>query len=94
LSRQDVGLILLVFKEMMIVYEGYWNIISQPFKNFILEKCYKGMDLCEYHDKIASTLENSENSVRKLEEEIFHLYHGKQYFRLKQKISDIDTFLL
>lgn len=93
MAFEDVALILLIFKEMMIVYEGYWNIIDQAFKSFIMERCYKNHDLSEFHYKIALTLVSVENSVRKLEEEIFHLFHGKEYFRLKQTISNIENFL-
>ena len=78
---------------MMIVYEGYWNIIDQSFKSYIMDKCYKGYDLSEFHANIALTQVSVENSVRKQEEEIFHLFYGQQYFRLKQTISNIENFL-
>ena len=43
---------------------------------------------------IAESLEKSENSVRKLEEQCSHYYNAGDFFMLKQTIASIETFLL
>jgi hypothetical protein len=39
-------------------------------------------------------LENTSNSIRKLEEQTYHLFAAKSYFKLKEMISNIENFLL
>jgi hypothetical protein len=46
------------------------------------------------HTEIASAVETSPNSVRKLEELLYQINHSSQLFRLKETISMIDNFLL
>jgi len=47
------------------------------------------------HEEIAEVLhKNGNNSIRKLEEETYHLFEAKAYFKLKEVISLIENFLL
>jgi hypothetical protein len=49
----------------------------------------------DLHEEIASTLEKiTPNSIRKLEEQCYHLYKAKKDFKLKEIISIIENFLL
>ena len=48
----------------------------------------------ELHEKIANALEATPNSIRKLEEQTYHLFVAKSYFKLKEMISNIENFLL
>ena len=48
----------------------------------------------DLHNEIADILHNTPNSVRKLEEQTYHLFMAKSYFKLKEIISTIENFLL
>lgn len=68
-------------------FKDLWMIKNDCFKRAINNKyefCYS-----ELSEKIAETLKKTPNSVRKLEEETFHLYTAGNFFRLKEVISDI-----
>ena len=46
------------------------------------------------HTQIASILENKQLTFLNLEEQIYHLNQSKQFFKLKEKISNTENFLL
>lgn len=46
------------------------------------------------HEEIAEIIEKSPISFRKLEEQTFHLFNSKSYFKLKETVSIIENFLL
>lgn len=47
------------------------------------------------HEEIADAIRKvTANSVRKLEEETFHLYMAKAYSKMKERLIDIENFLL
>jgi hypothetical protein len=61
-----------------IITENSANVTSANPKN---EQNERDM----LHEEIANTIEKiTPNSIRKLEEQTFHLYKGKAYFKLKE----------
>lgn len=71
-----------------------WIIHNEIFKKVVIEK-YHNKEAIILHDKIAETIDkHTNNSIRKLEEETFHLFMASNHFRLKEVISIIENFLL
>jgi hypothetical protein len=71
-----------------------WIIHNEIFKKVVIN-CYHNDRTLELHDKIAETIDKcTNNSIRKLEEETFHLFSARNYFKLKEVISIIENFLL
>ena len=54
----------------------------------------KEQDILKAHEKIAESLESTANSIRKLEEQTYHLFISQSYFKLKEIVSNIENFLL
>ena len=48
----------------------------------------------QIHFEVARSLDQTPNSIRKLEEKTNHLFKSKDFFQLKQTLSSIETFLL
>jgi len=46
------------------------------------------------HAEVADVLQKTPNSIRKLEEQTYHLFMSKSYFKLKESIANIENFLL
>ena len=79
-----------VFKFLLIEYKDMFMIQEPIFKSTILKIfSVKEEGIRQIHEKIADVLEQTPNSIRKLEEETYHLYVSKCYFKLKEKISNI-----
>ena len=76
-------------------YKGFWVINNDVFKKELVKKYHKNnASIMELHEKIADVLEKTPNSVRKLEEQTYHLFMSKSYFKLKEIVSAIENFLL
>ncbi|CAK69854.1 unnamed protein product (macronuclear) [Paramecium tetraurelia] len=87
-------LFLLFFKIFLMKHRELWIIHNEIFKKCVIN-CYHNEKTLQLHDKIAETINKyTNNSIRKLEEETFHLFSAKNYFRLKEVISIIENFLL
>ena len=76
---------------LLTCYEGLYSVKSTSFCAFILQNEHNTLEL---HQKIAIALESTPNSIRKLEEQTYHLFVSKSYFKLKEMISNIENFLL
>ena len=84
-----------VFKVFLMKYQEFWKINNEVFKKAIMsillsDEKYR----VEIHNDIVQALEKVPNSVRKLEEQTYHLCCGKSYFKLKEAVSNIENFLL
>ncbi|CAD8161669.1 unnamed protein product [Paramecium pentaurelia] len=87
-------LFLLFFKIFLMKHRELWIIHNEIFKKCVIN-CYHNDKTLQLHDKIAETIDKyTNNSIRKLEEETFHLFSAKNYFKLKEVISIIENFLL
>jgi hypothetical protein len=91
-SQDDLRVIFLVFRVFFMNYEGFWKNNSDIFRKAVFD-FYK-VDVQNVHADIAKTMAKTPNSIRKLEEETYHLYHCKDFFVLKQVVSNIENFLL
>lgn len=84
-----------IFGCVIMNYEGVFLINSRWLVESVLEreKTKKGEGFNEmvmgWHEKIARALETTDNSIRKLEEQAYHLFCAKSYFRLKEMVSNI-----
>jgi hypothetical protein len=95
IEPEDLSRILAVFKCYLMCYQGFWVCNNEILRAALDELYYcKPEKKEDLHKKIALMLEKTPNSVRKLEEQTYHLYSGKDYFTLKQTISTIENFLL
>ena len=84
-----------IFRFCLIEYKNMFMIQEPIFKATVIKRfAIKEDSVKEFHEKIADALEETPNSIRKLEEQTYHLYVSKCYFKLKEKISNIENFLL
>jgi hypothetical protein len=95
IKPEEIKLFTAIFKEFLIYQRKLWYLPSEYLKRLILAKFPKdSQSSSELHEKIANTLEKSSVSIRKLEEQTYHLYKSKSYFKLKETVSIIENFLL
>jgi len=97
ISQKEWRMIVAVFKTFMMNYKDLWKINNETFKKVIRIK-YTQDDpgyATKLHNEIAEILnKKTSNSIRKLEEETYHLFMSKNYFKLKEAVSNIENFLL
>ena len=97
ISEKDWRHVVGVFKTFLMKYKDLWKINNETFKKAIRVK-YTNDDspyTLRLHGNIADVLnKRTSNSIRKLEEETFHLFMSKNYFKLKEAVSNIENFLL
>jgi hypothetical protein len=95
INQREWNLFLAIFKEFLIFYRNLFHITNSSFKKAILEKFPMTPKMTkQYHEEIAQSLEKSPMSIRKLEEQTYHLYMSKSFFKLKETVSIIENFLL
>lgn len=76
-------------------YRGLWMIHEATFKAACFRRFSVQEDMLSgLHERTAEALEQTANSIRKLEEQTYHLYASRNYFKLKENISSIENFLL
>ncbi len=96
-SQKEWIFIVAVFRTFMMKFQDFWKINNETFKKAIRTK-YITDDpayAVKMHNDIAEILnKKTTNSIRKLEEETYHLYMGKNYFKLKEAVASIENFLL
>lgn len=56
--------------------------------------CQDAAVIRSLHEEIADHLNKTPNSIRKLEEQTYHLFMARAFFKLKEIISTIENFLL
>ena len=95
INQQDWNKLLAVFKTFLMKYRDYWKINNEPFKKAIYAKYLSN---AHYRTKLqidmAEVLHRTPNSIRKLEEQTYHLFCGEEFFKLKEAVSNIENFLL
>jgi hypothetical protein len=76
-------------------YKGLWKINNEAFKECVTKKYLMDPKVVkQLHAEIADILDKTPNSIRKLEEQTYHLFVSKSYFKLKEAVSSIENFLL
>ena len=83
-----------VFRPLLVRYGKIFSIKCRVFTQHLMSKNGSTTQLVKYHEKISEALENTFNSIRKLEEQTYHLFVSKSYFKLKEIVSSIENFLL
>jgi predicted SnoaL-like aldol condensation-catalyzing enzyme len=83
-----------IYKSFFFTVKGLWK-VANPIFHKIVKKlyCSNQQDLNKYHVMIATSLNSSTTTVRKLVEQTHHYYNGEDHFMLKQTISNIENFL-
>ncbi|CAD8176209.1 unnamed protein product [Paramecium pentaurelia] len=95
LNENDWKIFLVFFKVYLMHYKEYWIINNDIFKSIIQKRYIKeNSSVPKLHEEIADHLNKSTNSIRKLEEQTYHLFMAKTYFKLKEIVSAIENFLL
>lgn len=96
ISAEEGKLFIGLFKNFLIKYQGLWILNNDMLKKTIQAKCMNNQEeINQLHEEIANTIEKiTQNSIRKLEEQTYHLYKSGSYFKLKEIISAIENFLL
>lgn len=95
ITTQEWNKAIAVFKTFLMKYSDLWKISNEVFKKAITAFFLTNTEYrFKLHNCIADALEKVPNSVRKLEEQTYHLYCGEAYFRLKEAVSNIENFLL
>ena len=84
-----------IFKTFLMKYSDFWKINNEVFKKavaavYLVDPVYK----TSLHNQIADALDKVPNSIRKLEEQTYHMYCAESYFRLKEAVASIENFLL
>jgi hypothetical protein len=87
--------VLHIFKNFTMCYRGYWVCSNEIFRHVIERMYYCKQEVKqEIHKRIADALEKTTSSVRKLEEQTYHLYCAGDNFTLKQIIATVENFLM
>jgi hypothetical protein len=95
LSPTEWNHLIAVFKTYMMKYKGLWKINNEPFKKAITTRYLQDIQyVLRLHAQIAEVLQKTPNSIRKLEEQTYHLFMSKSTFKLKESIANIENFLL
>mgnify|MGYP007016669404 FL=1 len=95
ITHNQWNFIIAIFKTFLMKYTSFWKINNEVFKkgvtaSFLTNPEYK----LKLHNAIAEALDKVPNSIRKLEEQAYHLFCGETYFKLKEVVSNIENFLL
>ena len=95
-TTKEWNFILAVFKTFMMKYRDLWKINNETFKKAIRQMFQDEPGYTvQLHSDIAEILnKKTSNSIRKLEEETYHLFMSKNYFKLKEAVANIENFLL
>lgn len=84
-----------VFKTFLMKFSNMWKINNEVFKKTVVSMYLTDHQYrVKIHNMIADSLEKVPNSIRKLEEQTYHLMCGESYFKLKEAVSNIENFLL
>ena len=95
ITQPEWNKLVAVFKTFLMKYKNYWKINNEPFKKIIFSRYLAHQPhRNKLHLELAEVLQKTPNSVRKLEEQTYHLFCGEAYFKLKEAISNIENFLL
>ena len=95
INSSDWNNLLAIFKTFLMKYKGLWKINNEVFKSIVTKMYLQDSKIVKkLHSDIADTIEKTTNSIRKLEEQTFHLFISKSYFKLKEAVSNIENFLL
>ena len=96
ITDQEWKMFITCFKTFLQNFKDLWVINNSALERAIVVKFGESQeDKDKLHKEIAEVLEKiTPNSIRKLEEQTFHLFKSKSYFELKELISAIENFLL
>lgn len=95
-SQKEWNSIVAVFETFMMKYKALWKISDAVLIKAITQRFIQNNPgyVVKLHSDIADALTGTSNSLRKLEEETYHLFQCKAYFRLKEAVTNIENFLL
>ena len=96
ISQKEWNHFVAIFDNFMMKYKDLWKISEETFRKVVIQKFIQNNSdyIIKLHSDIADVLSATSNSLRKLEEETYHLFQCKAYFRLKEAVTNIENFLL
>jgi len=96
ISQREWNSFVAVFETFMMKYKDLWSISEESFRKVVTQRYIQNNAeyITKLHGDIANVLAQTSNSLRKLEEETYHLYQCKAWFKLKETITNIENFLL
>jgi len=85
-----------ILEPFLMKYKDLWKISEESFRKAISQQYLQNNSeyVIKLHTDIAEVLSGTSNSLRKLEEETYHLFQCKSYFKLKEAVTNIENFLL
>ncbi|CAD8127308.1 unnamed protein product [Paramecium sonneborni] len=90
-DKQHFLIVYSYFKIFFMEKEDVYSIFSLTFKNALINYFPYNKTLFQ---SFIVTMEHSQNSIRKMEELIYQYTRGKRYFKLKEILTNIESFLL
>ena len=79
LSARQVELLIEMFSPLMTCFDNFYKLLNKNAKEFCSAMVYDVQET-NFYKKIGDTLEDSINSVRKLEEQTYAYMRAKEYF--------------
>jgi len=96
-SEDECRALTTLFRPFLANCEGRQFIYHQTFQTAVTAYCFSNLEeeSVELHRQQAQVIELiTDNSIAKLERLTFHLHSSREFFRLKEIISNIENFLL
>ncbi|CAD8095003.1 unnamed protein product [Paramecium primaurelia] len=90
-EKEHIQYVYEFFKIFLMEKQQIYCIFSIPFKNALIQYLPSNKQL--YHQFI-TTMEHSQNTIRKLEELIYQYTRTKRYFKLKEVLINVENFLM
>ena len=95
-TMKEFSIVLIHFNSIIIFYRIYFimndEFMKEKIKSLYAQANSSGFN--EIHEEIATELDRTAHSIRKLEEISFQLFMSKSYFKLKESVANIENFLL
>ena len=97
-AQADIMRMMTVFNEYIVVYRGFYVCNNDVFRRIVLEYCFRGdfknRNRKDLHRRVHEALESTAVSVRRLEEQTYHIFSCGDHFAMKQTLASIGNFLL
>jgi len=94
ITQSEFNLLIMFFKYVLVYSHGHYIILNEKVKAAIKATLFDPVYLKTLHFSIATVLENQPTTFMNLEEQVYHLACSQQYFKLKEKLSNTENFLL
>lgn len=96
IDQQQWKQLLVFFKPYFFTFKGLWSVSDESFKHSVSKRYLEGKlkNAVPFYARIGKEMDNTPNSIRKLEEQTINYFLAQEFALLKQTISDIENFLI